>query len=235
MALDTAGAASIVGGVASLLTAGTGAAGGASSSAAAAGEDPLSLLIDLREHDVPFYQRCSIDLDIRVGCWYSVTPIASNPGVCRVVREKELMMAAEPRILAFDIETTKAPLMFPNASFDCIYMLSMVMGEPGGNSSNPQGVLLINREVVGGDVPDFEYSPSKGAYLGYKSSVDGNDGDSNGSREPSGQEGGLGFALFVIITIVICFLRSLPLSFSLSFLQTTRAPSSSTTSPMNGP
>ena len=55
------------------------------------------------------------------------------------------------RILAFDIECEKAPLKFPNAQTDRIYMISyMVAG---------QGYLIINREVVTQDVPDFEYTP----------------------------------------------------------------------------
>ena len=29
-------------------------------------------ILDMREYDVPYYIRTSIDLDIRVGCWYSV-------------------------------------------------------------------------------------------------------------------------------------------------------------------
>ena len=36
--------------------------------------EPLRLLVDIREYDVPYYQRVSIDLDMRVGCWYKVSP-----------------------------------------------------------------------------------------------------------------------------------------------------------------
>jgi len=55
------------------------------------------------------------------------------------------------RVLAFDIECEKAPLKFPNAETDRIYMISyMVSG---------QGYLIINREVVAEEVPDFEYTP----------------------------------------------------------------------------
>ena len=34
---------------------------------------------------------------------------------------------AEPRVLAFDIETTKAPLKFPDVTLDRIYMISYML------------------------------------------------------------------------------------------------------------
>lgn len=40
--------------------------------AAAIATDPLSYLIDFREHDVPYGVRASIDLDLRIGAWYKV-------------------------------------------------------------------------------------------------------------------------------------------------------------------
>jgi len=36
--------------------------------------DTLSLICDLRESDVPYAMRASIDLDLRVGAWFVVTP-----------------------------------------------------------------------------------------------------------------------------------------------------------------
>lgn len=41
--------------------------------AAAIATDPLSYLIDFREHDVPYGVRASIDLDLRIGAWYKVS------------------------------------------------------------------------------------------------------------------------------------------------------------------
>jgi molybdopterin adenylyltransferase len=93
----------------------------------------------------------SIDADIRVGTWCSVAP--GRGGLARVARVPGMVAAAEPRILAWDIETTKAPLMFPNAAHDQIYMVSYML--------DGAGFLLINREIVSEDVPDFEYSPTK--------------------------------------------------------------------------
>ena len=54
-------------------------------------------------------------------------------------------------MLAFDIETTKLPLKFPDAASDVIMMVSYMM--------DGQGYLITNREVVGANVDDFEYTP----------------------------------------------------------------------------
>ena len=44
------------------------------------------------------------------------------------------------RVMAFDIETTKLPLKFPDASIDNIIMISiMVEGE---------GILICNRNII---------------------------------------------------------------------------------------
>lgn len=39
-------------------------------------------------------------------------------GKVRLARREDLLQRAEPRICAFDIETTKLPLQFPNSEFD---------------------------------------------------------------------------------------------------------------------
>lgn len=54
-------------------------------------------------------------------------------------------------ILAFDIETTKSPLKFPDSSIDCIMMISYMI--------DGQGFLITNREIVSEDIEDFEYTP----------------------------------------------------------------------------
>ncbi len=64
---------------------------------------------------------------------------------------------ADPSILAFDIECTKAPLKFPSADVDSIFMISyMVRG---------RGYLILSKHVVSRDVLDFEYTP-KPSYPG---------------------------------------------------------------------
>lgn len=47
---------------------------------------------------------------------------------------------AEPRTLAFDIECTKAPLKFPDAAVDQVFMISYMV--------DGQGFLIINRCVL---------------------------------------------------------------------------------------
>ncbi|KAG9715538.1 DUF1744-domain-containing protein, partial [Aureobasidium melanogenum] len=54
-------------------------------------------------------------------------------------------------ILAFDIETCKAPLKFPDAAVDQIMMISYMI--------DGQGFLITNREIVSEDIADFEYTP----------------------------------------------------------------------------
>ena len=110
--------------------------------------DPMEQLLDIREHDVPYLVRVCIDLNLRAGCWYTVTPISSG-GV--TISDRDNLQKANPTVLAFDIECTKAPLKFPDANVDSIFMISYMI--------NGQGYLLLSRHVVGKDVPNFEYTP----------------------------------------------------------------------------
>jgi len=57
-------------------------------------------------------------------------------------------------VLAFDIECTKAPLKFPDAALDHIYMISYML--------DGDGYLLINRQIVSSDIDDFHYTPADG-------------------------------------------------------------------------
>ncbi|AMD19555.1 HCL596Wp [Eremothecium sinecaudum] len=106
--------------------------------------DTKFLIEDIREYDVPFHVRVSIDKNIRVGRWYKVT----SGGL---IEFKDKVAFADPVVLAFDIETTKAPLKFPDAAIDQIMMISyMIDGE---------GFLITNREIISEDIDDFEYTP----------------------------------------------------------------------------
>jgi DNA polymerase epsilon subunit 1 len=104
---------------------------------------------DIREYDIPYYVRCSIDMDIRVANWYTVSFKTGN--VLELVHEKELQHRPSPKVLAFDIETTKLPLKFPDPSIDQVMMISYML--------DGQGYLITNREIVGEDIDDFEYTP----------------------------------------------------------------------------
>ncbi len=57
----------------------------------------------------------------------------------RLERRTDLLQRAEVRVCAFDIETTKLPLKFPDASYDSVMMISYMI--------DGQGYLIINREV----------------------------------------------------------------------------------------
>ncbi|KAI9804136.1 MAG: DNA polymerase epsilon catalytic subunit [Sarcosagium campestre] len=110
--------------------------------------DPSDYIVDIREFDVPYHVRVAIDKDIRIGKWYTV---GAKHGVTTFKCIEERLQRADPVVLAFDIETTKLPLKFPDAAFDQIMMISyMIDGE---------GVLITNREIVSEDIADFEYTP----------------------------------------------------------------------------
>lgn len=64
----------------------------------------------------------------------------------------EIVERASPAVLAFDIECTKKPLKFPNASAgDEVMMISWML--------DGKGYLGINRSAVSEDIDDFEFSP----------------------------------------------------------------------------
>ena len=79
-----------------------------------------------REHDVPHHVRVSIDLEIFVGLWYSVKSRGSSqPAI--ITRRPDIVEPPEPIVLAYDIETTKLPLKFPDANTDQIMMISYML------------------------------------------------------------------------------------------------------------
>ncbi|KAJ2357938.1 DNA polymerase epsilon catalytic subunit [Coemansia sp. RSA 2618] len=106
-------------------------------------------VLEMREFDVPYYLRVAIDKEIRVGLWYDVN--ADAHGVT-LARRDDLVQRADPVVLAFDIETTKLPLKFPDAAIDMITMISYMI--------DGQGYLITNRDVVAEDIEDFEYTPT---------------------------------------------------------------------------
>ncbi|KAH0609527.1 uncharacterized protein H6S33_013013 [Morchella sextelata] len=110
--------------------------------------DASEYIIDIREYDVPYHVRVAIDLNIRVGRWYNVE---AKHGVVSLSLIEDRLKRAEPVVMAYDIETTKLPLKFPDAVIDQIMMISyMIEG---------QGFLITNREIVSQDIEDFEYTP----------------------------------------------------------------------------
>ncbi|GAA5902780.1 hypothetical protein JCM6882_004064 [Rhodosporidiobolus microsporus] len=110
--------------------------------------NPQDAILDIREYDVPYYLRVAIDKTIRVGLWYSVS---AHAGEITFRQLPERVARAEPVVMAFDIETTKAPLKFPDQITDQVMMISYMI--------DGQGFLITNREIVGADIEDFEYTP----------------------------------------------------------------------------
>ncbi|KAK9478531.1 hypothetical protein V1514DRAFT_330928 [Lipomyces japonicus] len=110
--------------------------------------DVTDYIIDVREYDVPYHVRVSIDMDIRIGKWYTVD---ANSGKITVTEMPERLARPDPVVFAFDIETTKLPLKFPDVLIDQIMMISYMI--------DGQGFLITNREIVSQDIDDFEYTP----------------------------------------------------------------------------
>ena len=128
-------------------------AAGAGFTAQSAGAGPSGMaaseaILDIREYDIPYYLRVSIDKEIRVGLWYEVTAEAGEVSV-KLIPER--VARAEPVVMAYDIETTKAPLKFPDSQTDQVMMVSYMI--------DGQGFLITNREIVSADIEDFEYTP----------------------------------------------------------------------------
>jgi DNA polymerase epsilon subunit 1 len=86
--------------------------------------------------------------DIRTGKWYTVE---AKHGVTTMNCLEERLARADPVVMAYDIETTKLPLKFPDAAIDQIIMISYMI--------DGQGFLITNREIVSEDIEDFEYTP----------------------------------------------------------------------------
>jgi len=57
-------------------------------------------------------------------------------------------------VMAFDIETTKEPLKFPDPDLDSVILISYVIDE--------ETFLIVNREICSKDVKTFEFKPVKG-------------------------------------------------------------------------
>ncbi|KAG7263406.1 hypothetical protein CRUP_007412, partial [Coryphaenoides rupestris] len=111
--------------------------------------DQLENIVDMREYDVPYHVRLSIDLKIHAH-WYNVR-YRGSAYPPEIIRRDDLVERPDPVVLAFDIETTKLPLKFPDAETDQIMMISYMI--------DGQGYLITNREIVSEDIEDFEFTP----------------------------------------------------------------------------
>ena len=105
--------------------------------------------MEIREYDVPYHIRVCIDKEIRIGKWYDFD--LDGPLITDFKWLDHKLDKADLRIMAFDIETAKAPLKFPDSRWDQIIMISYIV--------DGCGFLITNRTIVGDDVCDFEYAP----------------------------------------------------------------------------
>ena len=99
-------------------------------------DDLMDEILEIREYDVPFHVRVSIDLDIFVGHWYTVKWTSQHERPM-FERRADLLNWPDPVVLAYDIETTKLPLKFPDAEIDHVMMISYMVDQ--------QGYLIVNR------------------------------------------------------------------------------------------
>nr|CAD7428081.1 unnamed protein product [Timema monikensis] len=111
--------------------------------------DHMEKIIDIREYDVPYHVRVSIDMKIFCGLWYDIKSQGNDVPI--ITKRDDLIERPDPIVLAFDIETTKLPLKFPDANSDQIMMISYMI--------DGQGYLITNREIISSDIEDFEYTP----------------------------------------------------------------------------
>lgn len=76
---------------------------------------------------MPYHVRVSIDNKIFVGLWYKVKSILGDHYHPIIERRMDMIENPDCIVLAFDIETTKLPLKFPDSSFDQIMMISYMI------------------------------------------------------------------------------------------------------------
>ncbi|KAF2714135.1 DNA polymeras-like protein epsilon [Pleomassaria siparia CBS 279.74] len=116
--------------------------------------DASDFILDIREYDVPYHVRVAIDKDVNIGKWYTVE---AKHGHVTMTCIEDRLTPADPVVMAYDIETTKLPLKFPDAVIDQVMMISYMI--------DGQGFLITNREIVSEDISDFDYTP-KAEYPG---------------------------------------------------------------------
>lgn len=102
-------------------------------------KDVLDSMRGLREYDVPYHCRVCIDTELRCCKWFQFTLKERRIIKCEDI--KEILGMPELNYMAFDIETTKQPLKFPDSKSDKIMMISITYKE--------QSVLITNMTTLG--------------------------------------------------------------------------------------
>ncbi|CAD8196110.1 unnamed protein product [Paramecium pentaurelia] len=112
-------------------------------------KDILDQLIGVREYDVPYHCRVCIDTGLRCCKWFKF--VLKERRIAECIEIKEMISMPELKFLAFDIETYKQPLKFPDAKNDQIMMISIT------HSQN--SILITNMQTLGQEVQSFDYAP----------------------------------------------------------------------------
>ncbi len=92
--------------------------------------------------------RASIDKKICAAVWYSVKLEAGCDFAPEITRRPDIIESPDCIVLAYDIETTKLPLKFPDSATDQIMMISYMI------DAQVQLHLSGKRKLVG----SFSYS-----------------------------------------------------------------------------
>lgn len=105
-------------------------------------EDIADLITGIREYDVPYHSRVCIDTGLRAGKWFDLTVDDQFAIDIKPNQTKESM--PDLKVLAYDIETSKDPLKFPDPEKDQVMMISLMY--------EGEAFLIINRGFCGNDV-----------------------------------------------------------------------------------
>ena len=73
--------------------------------------------------------------------------VEAKHGLINFACIEDRIQRADPVVLAYDIETTKLPLKFPDPVIDQVMMISYMI--------DGQGFLITNREIVSEDIDSF--------------------------------------------------------------------------------
>ena len=111
-----------------------------------------SQIHEIKEYDVSYHTRVMIDLDIRAALWYKLSFQENSIHTINKIPAGELPHP-DFTIMAYDIETTKLPLKFPDKTQDQIMLISYLI--------NGDGFLITNREIISEDIQDFEYNENE--------------------------------------------------------------------------
>ncbi|EZG43301.1 DNA polymerase [Gregarina niphandrodes] len=113
--------------------------------------DTTYLIDSIYEHDIDIATAYMIDRDIRCGKWYMIDSNPEDKDFPIISSAGESWKSKLPllRILAWDIETHKAPLKFPQAEIDPVMSISYY--------TNQGGYLLVNRQHFSRDIADFTF------------------------------------------------------------------------------